>query len=138
MVPIFKDEERKEEYLTKMYGVLRGIEELVKETRENIQNSINSCNTDDLINAFDHLSSCLFVFDNVSRKIMEDSKESSLYHPNYEERYEMLELLNKAYTDAMCEDGYSQGDLESRRPQKVKYVNKIAESIGMGHGEFRS
>lgn len=138
MVPIFKDEEAKEEYIAKMYGVLRGTEDLVKETREKVQNSINSGNTDDLIDAFEHLSSLLMVFDNVSQKISEDSTNDSLFYPTYEDRYEMLQLLNKAYTDAMLEDNYSQGQLESRRPQKVKYVNRIAESIRMGRGEFRS
>lgn len=138
MVPVFKDEEAKEEYIAKMYGVLRGTEELVKETRKEVQESINSGNTDDLIDAFEHLSSCLFVFDNVSQKISGDSTNASLFSPTYEDRYKMLELLNKAYTDAMKEDDDSQEQLESRRPQKVKYVNKIAKSIGMSHGEFRS
>lgn len=138
MVPIFKDEEAKEEYIAKMYGVLRGTEDLVKETREKVQNSINSGNTDDLIDAFEHLSSLLMVFDNVSQKISEDSTNDSLFYPTYEDRYEMLKLLNEAYIDAMQEDSYGQGQLESRRPQKVKYVNKIAESIRMGRGEFRS
>lgn len=137
MVPNFKDEESKTKYINSMLGILLGTEKMVKETKEKLQNAINSDNTDELINTLEFFGSCLLGYDNVSRKIMEDSQTADLYHPTYEERYDMIELLRQAYQETSS-NTYTKGQLESRRPQKAQYVKKIADSIGMGTGEFNS
>lgn len=132
MIPVFKDEEAKEKYLNSMLGLLTATENIVKETKEKIQGSDNK---DNLVDALEFFGGCLYALSCGSQKILEDSQKTNLHRPTYEEKYQFMELLGHAYT-AVCEED-SKSELESRRPQKVKAVNELAQSIRMGHGEFR-
>ncbi len=132
MIPVFKDEEAKEKYLNSMLGLLTATENIVKETKEKIQGSDNK---DNFVDALEFFGGCLYALSCGSQKILEDSQKTNLHRPTYEEKYQLMELLGHAYT-AVCEED-SKSELESRRPQKVKAVNELAQSIKMGRGEFR-
>ncbi len=133
MIPVFKDEEAKEKYINSMLGLFTATENIVKETKEKIQGSDNK---DNLVDALEFFGGCLYALSCGSEKILEDSQETSLYHPTYEEKYQLMELFKQAYSNVDYEE-YSKSQLEFRIPQKVKAVNELAKSIEMSRGEFR-
>ena len=133
MVPVFKEEEAKEKYLNSMLGLLVATENIIKETKEKLEDCGNSDSKDNLVDALEFFGGCLYALSCGSQKILEDSQKTNLHRPTYEEKYQLMELLGHAYT-AVCEED-SKSELESRRPQKVKAVNELAQSIKMGRGE---
>lgn len=138
MIPVFKDEEAKKNYINSMLGFLLATEKIVAEAKEKIQESIASDNTDQLIDALEFFCGCIFSLGNVNQKVLEDSQNANPYYPTYEERNEMLELLIKAYQEiGLSNEDYTKSEIESRKAQKVKFVNKVAKTTRMGFGEFR-